>query len=103
MLIQRGKDEGWLHLDVPALKTWAAASGIDFASTEPSLVPGRGVALLASRSLPSSTSSKSAVLLTLPADLVLSLEAVKKHALFDRHFRELLDSLGDFGKVGRIL
>ncbi|KXT14600.1 hypothetical protein AC579_3680 [Pseudocercospora musae] len=98
MLVQRGKAEGWLHLNVAALTTWAIANGIEFKSASPAVVPGRGVGLLADRPVQDPSSDES-VFLTISEDLVLSIEAVKRHALFDRDFRELIESLDDFGRT----
>ena len=41
------------------------------------------------------------ILLTVPKDLVLSQSLVEEHAKSDRHLREILEAVGDFGKVGR--
>jgi hypothetical protein len=38
-----------------------------------------------------------------PRDLILSQEQVLEQAKVDRDFRELLESLGDFGRVGFLL
>lgn len=99
MLIRRGKAEGWLHLDPKALKTWAEASGITFANASPIAVPGRGTGLLADRDLKTEASLPTEIL-TIDEELVLSGEAVRRHAQFDKDFREVLESLGDFGRVG---
>lgn len=100
MLIRTGKAEGWLHFDVDAATTWAKASGIKFANASPKVIPGRGVGLVADRCLSTREHGKPWEILTVSEDLVLSIEAVKKHALYDKDFKELFDSLGDFGRVG---
>lgn len=100
MLIQTGKAEGWLHLDADSVKTWATTSGIRFSNALPKVIPGRGIGLVADRSLSTRERGKPWEVLTVAEDLVLSVEAVKKHALFDKDFREVYDSLGEFGKVG---
>lgn len=102
MLIQRGKAEGWLTMDMDAFKKWAATSGINFTNASPAIVPGRGNGLVADRDLTSMDTSHFAEILRVDEDLVLSVEAIKKHALFDKDLRELLDSLGDFGQVGGV-
>ncbi|KAM3418498.1 hypothetical protein BST61_g4478 [Cercospora zeina] len=100
MLIRRGKAEGWLRLDTKALKTWAEASGITFTNASPTAVPGRGTGLLADRDLNTEASSPTEIL-TIDQELVLSGEAVKRHAQFDTDFREVLESLGNFGRTPR--
>ncbi|KAI5369992.1 hypothetical protein Slin15195_G008700 [Septoria linicola] len=97
MLIQRGKAEGWLQLDTIALKTWAEASGIIFTNASPSVVPGRGTGLLADRYLKAELAQPTEIL-SIDEDLVLSGETVRRHAQFDKDFREVLESLGDFGR-----
>lgn len=99
MLIQRGKAEGWLQLDTIALKTWAEASGIIFTNASPAVVPGRGTGLLADRYLKAELAQPTEIL-SIDEDLVLSGETVRRHAQFDKDFREVLESLGDFGRVG---
>lgn len=101
MLIQAGKSEGWLHLDVDGVRKWATTSGIGFTKASPRLLPGRGIGLVADRELSTRERGKPWEILTVAEDLVLSVEAVKKHALFDQDFREVFESLGDFGRVGR--
>lgn len=99
MLIKRGKAEGWLQLDTVALRAWAEASGITFTNASPSTVPGRGMGLLADSDLKAESSSPTEIL-SVDEDLVLSGETVRRHAKFDKDFREVLESLGDFGRVG---
>lgn len=103
MLIQSGKDEGWLHLDVDGVKKWATAGGIGFSNASPSLIPGRGIGLVADRDLSTKDHGQPWEVLTVAEDLVLSVEAVKRHAQFDQDFRDVFESLGDFGRVGRRL
>ncbi|KAF2171196.1 hypothetical protein M409DRAFT_63568 [Zasmidium cellare ATCC 36951] len=101
MLIQTGKAEGWLHLDVDSVRTWATTSGIGFSNASPKAIPERGIGLLTDRSLSTRERGNPWEVLTVTEDLVLSVEAVKKHALFDKDFREVFDSLGEFGKTPR--
>lgn len=100
MLIRTGKAEGWLHFDVDAASTWAKASGIKFTNASPKAIPGRGIGLVAHRSLTTREHGMPWEILTVDEGLVLSIEAVKTHALYDKDFRQLFDSLGDFGTVG---
>lgn len=100
MIVRRGKDEGWLHLDVHGVQKWATASGIKFTNASPAHIPGRGIGLVADHSIISKRGQKPCQILELTEELVLSLEAVKQHASFDQDFREVLESLGEFGRVG---
>ncbi|SMY19854.1 unnamed protein product [Zymoseptoria tritici ST99CH_1A5] len=102
MLIRRGKEEGWLNWSLEATHQWARSSGIKFTNATPAIVPGRGIGLLADHDLSSPPSSQMPLeVLAIAEDLVLSLETIKQHALFDRDFREVLESLGQFGATPR--
>lgn len=95
MLIQRGKAEGWLHLGVEQTQEWARLSGISFSAASATRIPGRGIGLTADRDL---TAPEEVV--SVPDELVLSLDTIKQHAQFDTDFRELFDSLGASATVG---
>ncbi|KAL3479784.1 hypothetical protein BJX99DRAFT_61385 [Aspergillus californicus] len=45
--------------------------------------------------------SEEDVLLKVPSDLVLCLEMVQDRAKYDRHLREVIEAVGDFGKTAR--
>ncbi|KAL2821266.1 hypothetical protein BDW59DRAFT_150303 [Aspergillus cavernicola] len=47
------------------------------------------------------TSSEEDILLKVPSDLILSLEIIQDHAKYDRHLREVIEAVGDFGKTSR--
>lgn len=98
-MIRRGKTEGWLKLPQDAFLSWAMLNDVSFDRTVPGVIPGRGGALLAKEEL-DADEDMSNVLLTVPKDLILSLERVQEHAKTDKDFREVLESLGDFGRVG---
>lgn len=97
MLFQRGKAEGWLHLDLAQTQEWARMSGISFSAASATRIPGRGIGLTADRDL-----TAFAEVLSVPEDLVLSVDAIKQHAQFDSDFRELFDSLGASATVGAL-
>lgn len=99
-MIRRGKTEGWLQLPSEALLPWAMLNEVSFDLTVPGQVEGRGGALLAKEDLNADESAESRLLLTVPKDLILSLERVQEHAKVDKDFREVLQCLGDFGRVG---
>lgn len=97
-MIRRGKAEGWLQLPTEAFLPWAQLNEVTFTRTVPGVIAGRGGALLAKEALDSNANA-SPVLMKVPKDLILSLERVQEHAKVDKDFRELLDCLGDFGRV----
>jgi len=100
-MIRRGKTAGWLTLPPEALRPWALLNGVDFHEVKQAVVAGRGSALLASKPVKNSADGAEA-LLAVPRELVLGYERVLEHAKVDRDFREVLESLGDFGRVGRV-
>ena len=99
-MFRRGKDEGWLELPEDAFVTWAKMNDVAFDNTVPGTISGRGRALLARTELNELSDDAPTVLLTVPKDMILSLERVQEHVKADQYFREFLDSLGDFGRVG---
>lgn len=99
MLIQRGRDEGWLTQPVTTLPSWAAFNGVSFHGVEVNVVPGfenRGSAIVASATL---ADQDKRTLMTVPRSLVLSREVVDGFSKSDKCLREVLASLGDFGRV----
>jgi hypothetical protein len=98
MLIRQGKAEGWLQADTATIRVWLRHNGVKFGAIEPKIVEGRGTALVASEDLRSS-STVSQEILTIPKDMVLSIETVHSHALFDQDLKEVVESLGDWGRV----
>jgi hypothetical protein len=100
-MIRRGKAEGWLTIPSDAVLPWAMLNDVEFNKSVPGIVSGRGGALLAKEDVQvSEGQAELTVLLTVPKDLVLSLERCQEQAKFDRDYREVLESLGDFGRVG---
>lgn len=89
MLIERGKANGWLRLDVNETQEWARLSGVTFSAASATLIPGRGLGLTADRDLTAPLE-----VLSVAEHLVLSIETVKQHAQFDSDFRGLFESLG---------
>ncbi|KAK8188857.1 hypothetical protein HDK77DRAFT_445148 [Phyllosticta capitalensis] len=102
MLIRRGRQEGWLTLPMKALKPWADLNGVAFNNVSVGPLPGlehRGSAVVAERDLDGDNNEP---LMTIPRDLVLSLDGVRLYAKSDKHLRQLLEVLGDFGMTARI-
>lgn len=98
-MIRRGKAEGWLELQPDAFLPWTELNDVNFNRTLPGMILGRGGALLAKRNL-GAREDNSNVLLVVPKDLVLSLERCQEQTKYDRDYREVLESLGEFGQVG---
>lgn len=74
-------------------------NGVGFHEVKQGAIPGRGSALLASKPV-TNTTEGAECLLTVPKDLVLGYERVLEHAKVDKDFKAVLESLGDFGRVG---
>lgn len=101
-MIREGKEQGWLSLPVDTLPVWAAFNAVSFNGIEIGPLPGkedRGSTVIAKRMLKGSHESP---LMTIPKDLILSLDRVHEHAKSDSDFRAVLDGLDEFGRVGDI-
>lgn len=101
-MIREGKSEGWLTLPTSALQSWASHNGASFHGVTVGPLPGledRGSTVIATKNL-SGDDDAQRVLMTVPRDLILSLDNVHKHAKYDRDLRDILQSPGDFGRVG---
>ena len=98
-MLRQGKTQGWLSLPSQAFSPWAHLNGVRFHEVKPGHIEGRGSALIASKAV-INTADGAECLLTVPKDLILSLEQILEQAKVDRDFREVLESLGDFGRVG---
>jgi hypothetical protein len=60
----------------------------------------KGSALIATEAqMSSENDAKPTILLQIPSELVLSLEAVHNHSKTDRYLRDVLEAIGDFGRV----
>ena len=99
-MIRAGKAAGWLQLPSEAVLPWAMLNEVDFKQVVPGQAVGKGGALLAKHSSPGV--SKDGELMSVPHDLILSLERVLDHAKADKDFRAVLEALGEFGRVGHI-
>lgn len=60
----------------------------------------KGNAILATADNPNKDPDDQQTLLQIPRDLVLSLESVHDYSKSDRDLREVLEAVGDFGRVG---
>lgn len=98
-MIKRGRIEGWLRQPVDALPTWANFHGVAFNHVKIGPLPGfetRGSTVIADREL---KGGEAEPLLIVPRELIVSQQNIDVIAKSDHHLRELLESLGDFGRV----
>lgn len=95
------------YLPLGSLPAWIKLNGIEsngvtfqqLGSSESGA--DKGNALVAIENKFSSESDVSPeILLRVPSDLVLSLETVHDYSKSDHHLREVLEAVGDFGRVG---
>lgn len=99
-MIREGKTEGWLSLPITTLKPWASLNNVVFNGVRVGPQNGhedRGSTVVAQQSL---NDGEAVPLMTVPRDLILSLERVQEHAKTDKDFRDVLEALGEFGRVG---
>jgi hypothetical protein len=96
-MIRRGREQGWLVNNVNSLRAWAQINGVSFDGITFDIVENRGTGLLADRDLKGGVEGP---LMVVPRDLILSRERVEIQAKSDRWLREVLDALGEFGRVG---
>lgn len=100
VMIRRGRAEGWLRLPIQSLPSWATLNNVQFNGI--TVAPQRGLEDRGSTVIAQQTlraTEPATALMVVPRDLILSLERVLDHAKYDADFREVLDSLGDFGRV----
>lgn len=75
---------------------WAKLSNIELNGVKVSQLPdSRGSGVVATHEL----SEDNALLMTIPQELLLSLQSVWIYAKADRHLREVLEAVGDFARV----
>jgi hypothetical protein len=96
-------------LPISELQTWARFNGVIFnnivvadnITSKNGINKGAGLLATAGFTAGFSDSGVSQeILLTVPADLVLSKETVHLCAKADLHLKEILDAVGDFAEVG---
>lgn len=98
-MIRRGRENGWLKQPVETLPKWATFHGVQFNGIRVGPLQGyeeRGSTVIADREL---EGGKDEPLLVVPKDLIISRLNIDLHAKSDQHLREVLDALGDFGRV----
>lgn len=88
------------YVSIESLPAWARLNGVSVSSIAfrrlQSDGTDKGSAIVAEGKQDSSSKD---VLLQIPSDLILSLEAVDTYAKSDRYLREVLEAVGGFGKV----
>jgi hypothetical protein len=85
------------QLPISALPAWCKLNDVTFIDTTITNLGAKGYGFVTERSLSSQNTFDIPALLLIPHDLILSAEAIEKHAKVDHHFRQLLDTAG--GKV----
>ncbi|KAL9108221.1 MAG: hypothetical protein Q9227_006959 [Pyrenula ochraceoflavens] len=83
------------------LTEWANFYGAKFHNAQIQQTQDKGGALVALRAVPEDADVLYRVLLTVPQELVLSLAFVQEQAKYDKHLRDILDALREFGKTAR--
>jgi hypothetical protein len=91
------------YLPIEALTPWAKLNGISLEGIAFRKLQGadgtdKGSAIVATVEK-NDGEDEADTLLTVPSDLALTSEFVHNHAKIDRHLREVLDAVGDFGRV----
>ncbi|KAI4728973.1 SET domain-containing protein [Aureobasidium sp. EXF-10728] len=100
-MIRDGKLQGWLSLPVDTLPVWAAFNAVTFDGVNIGPLPGKedhGSTVIAERPL---KGGHELPLMTIPRDLILSLDRIHDHAKSDSDFRAVLDGLDEFGRTAR--
>jgi hypothetical protein len=99
-MIRRGRREGWLKQPIDALPTWAVFHGVKLNRVRIGPLPGfenRGSTVIATSELRGDSAEP---LLVVPKDLIVSRSNIELLAKADHHLREVLEAVGDFGRVG---
>ena len=98
-MIRRGRTEGWLKQPIDAFSIWAEFHGVKFGAVKIGPLPGfehRGSTIIANRSL---VGGDEEPLMVVPKELIVSRQNIDLIAKSDLHLKELLDAVGDFGRV----
>lgn len=92
-------------LPIDTLPAWArlngvSLSGVVFRRLQADDGTDKGCAVVATEARGDGDDhSHPEVLISVPSDMVLSLESVSNYAKSDRYLREVLEAVGDFGRV----
>ena len=100
-MIREGKAAGWLKLPSEAFLPWAELNDVVFEHVLPGAAVGKGGALLAKDDVKHEDQADGLLsMMTVPRHLILSLDRILEHAKVDENYREVLESLGELGRVG---
>lgn len=91
------------YLPIEAMSSWAKLNGISLEGIAFQKLHGeegtdKGSAIVATAEK-IDKEAEADTLLTVPSELALTFEYVHNHAKIDRHLRDVLDAVGDFGRV----
>lgn len=98
------------YLPLGSLSAWLRLNGIvangvafqQLGSSESGIDKGNAIVATADKQS-NDSDVQPQVLLQVPSDLILSLETVHDYSKSDRHLREVLEAVGDFGRVCNLL
>ncbi|EEH33402.1 SET domain-containing protein [Paracoccidioides lutzii Pb01] len=98
-------------LPIDAVAAWTRLNNIEFHGVEVKrLETGDGVdkgaavvatETMSTQELNAEAQAQPKILMTVPRDLILSLESVENYAKSDRHLKEVLDAVGDYARTAR--
>jgi hypothetical protein len=97
-MIRRGRKEGWLRFPISRLEPWAKFVGVYFDGIKVGSRSGYehlGSSIIAKRRLEIS----SVPLVTVPRELIISLETIQTYAKRCQPLSHILEALGEFGQV----
>ena len=90
----------WDSWAIDALPSWSALNNVELNGVAISVLPAdRGSGIVAVKD----TTSEDPVLMTVPRELVLSIETIWEFAKSDQDLNSILHAVGDFGQVWNVL
>lgn len=94
------------YLPIEQLRAWATLNDVKFNDTRIERITNpdgqhEGAGLFAARDFEASHDFET-FLLSVPHELVLSLDLVHDYAKSDGHLRDVLEAVGEFGRVGKM-
>ena len=94
------------YLPIEQLRAWATLNDVKFNDTRIERITNHdgqheGAGLFAARDFETSHDFET-FLLSVPHELVLSLDLVHDYAKSDGHLRDVLEAVGEFGRVGKM-
>ena len=88
-----------MTLPIEELSAWMQLNNVKLNGAKLTAIPELGSGLVATSEL----SQRDHILMTVPQDLVLSLGNVWVYAKADHHLLQILEAVGDFSRVYRIV